>query len=390
MSNRTAIVLGAGIGGVTAAIRLKRHLPGSHRVILVDRGSTHLYQPSLLWVTVGKRDTQSIQRPLDRLRRRGVDIVRGDVIDLDPDRRRVRIGNEDLTGDALVIALGAGLQPERIPGLSDGGFNLYTAEGATRAWDSLQHFRRGRVVVVTAAPHYKCPAAPYEAAMLVSDFLERRGLAGETRVEMFSAEPGPMRTAGLDVSDAVRVMVESRRIAYHPGRQIEAVEPRTRTLRFEDRSSERYDLLLYVPPHASPAVVRTSGMAGDGGWISVDPETLATRSPGVFAIGDVAGIKLPSGGMLPKAGVFAHKEAHVVARNVAQEWLGGRPSAAFDGRGACFIETGGGRAAYGTGNFFASPAPDMKVHRPARHWRWAKVLNEKRWLLSLGPAAGSP
>jgi sulfide:quinone oxidoreductase len=112
----------------------------------------------------------------------------------------------------------------------------------------------------------------------------------------------------------------------------------------------------------------------------VDARTLATGDPDVYAVGDVNAIPIPSGKMLPKAGVFAHAQADVVARNIVAAWTGKAPSAAFDGTGACFIETGGGKAGYGAGDFYAAPVPRMTLRLPARLWHWGKVWFERRWL----------
>jgi sulfide:quinone oxidoreductase len=100
----------------------------------------------------------------------------------------------------------------------------------------------------------------------------------------------------------------------------------------------------------------------------------------VYAIGDVAGIPLKMGKPLPKAGVFAHAQASVVAANLARAITGKGKSASFDGEGECFIEVGDGRAGFGKGNFYAEPTPQVKMHPPGRHWHAAKVLFEKDWL----------
>jgi sulfide:quinone oxidoreductase len=189
-----------------------------------------------------------------------------------------------------------------------------------------------------------------------------------------------MGPAGPDVSAAVRGMVEARGIAYHPDHQIDVVDPVARRLRFKNGSSADFDLLIYVPPHRAPAVIRQAGLIGPSGWVQVDARNLQTEAPGVFAIGDVTGIPIPSGKALPKAGVFAHRQAEVVAENLAAEWAGRVPERAFDGVGACFIEAGAGRAGYGSGNFYAAPAPEMRLHEPSRFWHLGKVLFEKRWL----------
>lgn len=376
---RTALVLGGGVGGVVAAHRLRRRLPATDRVVLVDREPQHLFQPSLLWVLTGAREPDRIQRPLARLGRKGIEVVQGDVTEIDPARRLIRAGGRELAGDALVISLGAELAPETIPGLAEGGHDLYTLKGAKAARDALRAFGGGRVVVLTAAPAYKCPAAPYEAAMLVHAALSRR-LGTDAEVALYAAEPGPMGTAGPEVSAGVRAMVEGTGVVYHPGHQVAAVDATTRRITFADGTDAPYDLLLYVPPHRAPGALRAAGLVGDAGWVRVDPHTLATAVPEVYAIGDATGIPIPSGKMLPKAGVFAHAQAEVVADNLAAAWAGRAPTARFDGTGACFIETGGGRAGYGSGDFYASPVPAMRLYRPAPWWHWGKVLFEKRWL----------
>jgi sulfide:quinone oxidoreductase len=212
--------------------------------------------------------------------------------------------------------------------------------------------------------------------MLVNDFLGRNGAT----VEIFAAEPGPMGTAGPEISAAVRSMVEAQGIAYHPNHQIDHVDAAGRHLRFADGTSAPFDVLLYVPPHQSPAVVREARLTGPSGWISVDREKLTTSMPGVYAIGDVTAIPLSSGKMLPKAGVFAHAHAEIVAASIAAEWGYDATPRPFDGKGGCFLETGGGRAGFGNGDFYAEPAPQMRLHKPSRLWHLSKVLFEKRWL----------
>lgn len=153
-------------------------------------------------------------------------------------------------------------------------------------------------------------------------------------------------------------------------------------------SGERvpFDLLVGVPAHRSPQVVRESGLANEAGWIPVDAGTLTTRTEGVYALGDVTVIPLPgrfqpdAALTLPKAGVFAHRQAEVVAVNLAAEILGRAERRAFDGLGGCFVELGDGRADYGAGNFYHPEAPAVTLRAPTRYWHWAKVLVEKYWL----------
>jgi sulfide:quinone oxidoreductase len=175
-------------------------------------------------------------------------------------------------------------------------------------------------------------------------------------------------------------MLASRHIPYHPDHQIRALDGGR--LSFTNGATADFDLLAYVPPHRAPLVVRESALISDTGWVTVDRHTLETRFPGVFAIGDVVSIPLALGKPLPKAGVFAHGEAEVVARNIAHAVSGRGEPDRFDGHGACFIEAGAGRAGFGAGDFYAEPKPVVKLHPPGRRWHLAKVLFEKSWLFT--------
>jgi len=380
MGGRTVLVLGGGVGGVVAAYRLRARLPREDRVVLIDREAQHLFQPSLLWVATGTRTTDRIQRPLARLARKGIEVIRAEVEAIDPARRTVQAGGRELAGVALIVALGAELAPESIPGLAEGGCNLYSIRGAEAVHADLVQRRSGRVVVLTAAPAYKCPAAPYEAAMLIDGYLRARGARASVELDLYAAEPGPMGVAGPEVSAGVRQIVEAKGIRYHPEHQLTTVDPVARTLSFANGATTTYDLLVYVPPHRAPAVVRAAGLTGETGWVGVDRRTLATAHPGVYAVGDVTTIPLLMGKPLPKAGVFAHRQAEVVAENLATAWTGRGSPRAFDGHGECFLETGQGRAGFGAGNFYGEPVPQVVLRAPSRWWHWGKVLFEWRWL----------
>lgn len=380
MAGQTVMILGGGIGGVVAATRLRQYLPPEHKVILVERDSRHVFSPSLLWLMVGARRSRQISRSLSGLERKGVTVVHGTVESISPENRAARVDGRDLAADYLVIALGAELAPEVVPGLDEAGYNFYTLEGAKRLRDARLEVRQGRIVVLVGALPFKCPAAPYEAALLLDADRRNRGLAGRVRVDIYTPEPGPMPVAGPEVSAQLRAMVEARDIGYYPNHAATRVDGANRRIVFANGAETGYDLLAYVPPHRAPAVVRSSPLAGETGWIPVDRHTLQTRFPGVYAIGDVAGIMLKSGKPLPKAGVFAHGEADIVARNITATITGRAERQSFDGHGECFIEVGDGRAGFGSGNFYAEPAPKIALRRPSRILHYGKVTVEKYWL----------
>ncbi len=378
--SRTALILGAGLGGLVAAETLRKLLPAADRVIAVDRAERHFFPPSLLWLMVGERKPEDFTRSLDRLIGRGVEFRHGEVTRIDAQRREVEIAGEALVADALVIALGAEYAPEAIPGLAQAGLNLYTMDGAIATRDALARFEGGRIVVLTAAPMYKCPAAPYEAALLLESHLRKRGVRDKATIAFFAAEPRPMAVTGPELGAAVRGLIEARGIAYHPEHQVKEIDPAARRIGFANGVAAEYDLLLYVPPHRAPAVAREAGLSNETGWIPVDRHTLQTQFDQVYAIGDITTIPLKMGRPLPKAGVFAHGQAEVVAHNIAHAWTGKGAPREFTGYGMCFIEAGSGRAGIGKGDFYAEPTPKVEMRQPSLMWHAAKILYEKYWL----------
>jgi sulfide:quinone oxidoreductase len=378
--SKTIVVLGAGIGGIVTAATLRRRLPREQRVVLVEREAQHRFPPSLLWLMVGRRTAAQISRPIAALARRGIELVSGEVGRIDPVSRSVQVGGREFRADYLVVALGAELAPETIPGLAGAGHNFYTLAGAQSLDAARVQLRQGKLVVLVSGIPFKCPAAPYEAAMLLEDDLRRRGVRDKVTVDLYTPEPGPMPVAGPQVSAQVRQMVEAKGIRFHPEHAVAEVDAAARVVHFANGKQAHFDLLAYVPPHRAPTVVRESGLTGESGWIPVNRATLETKFPGVYAIGDVTGIPLAIGKPLPKAGVFAHGEAEVVAANIARAILGTGTAREFTGHGECFVEIGDGRAGFGAGNFLAEPAPQVQLKPPSRWLHLGKVLYEKYWL----------
>jgi sulfide:quinone oxidoreductase len=380
MRRASVLVLGGGVGGVVAANSLRRRLPRQHRVVLVDRAPEFSFAASYLWVMTGARRPAQISRPLARLGRKGIEVVRGEIESIDPSSRSAVIDGRSVTADYLIVALGARFVPEVVPGLAEQGETFCTLDGAARLRAALGRFGGGRILLVTAEPVYKCPAAPYEAALLLDAELRRRGLRARTEIALHAAEPGPMAVAGAQVSAAVRAMMEDRGIRYRAEHALAAAEPGM--ARFRDGERVGFDLLVHVPPIRPPGVLAASGLSAPDGWVDVDRSTMATGFPGVYAVGDVTQLPLAVGKPLPRAGVFAHGQATVVAENIAAAVAGRSGSARFEGHGSCFVETGEGRAGFGSGDFFAEPSPSVRFRRPRRVWHWAKVLYEKQVLWS--------
>lgn len=376
----TILVLGAGTGGIITARELCRKVcnnrkKNSVKIIVFEKEEKNVFAPSLLWLMVGKRKPKQVYRNTGKIARNGIEVVSGEIEKVNPEKRSVTVNGNEYRGDYMVISLGVEQSPEH--NLNDYGHDFYTLAGATEFNERLKNFKGGKIAVVIPSLPFKCPAAPYEAAMLIESFIRKKGLSNKTEVSLYSPEPGPMPVAGKELSGAVKQMIEMKGIKYFPEHQLSSATGTTLT--FTNGLTVNYDLLAYTPKHQCPSVIKETTLIGKSGWIEVDRNTMETGFPDVYAIGDITFIPLEMGRPLPKAGVFAHFQAETVAHNIAGKIAGRVPDKTFNGEGQCFLESGGGKAGYAGGNFYGSPLPVVKMKKTGYRWHWVKVMFEKYW-----------
>lgn len=261
--------------------------------------------------------------------------------------------------------------------IKDKGYNIYTSEGAEKLNKALSDFQEGKVAVLVTSMPFKCPAAPYESAMLINSLLIKQGV--RPNIDIYTPEAGPMGVAGKELSGMLRGIVESKGIKFNPELQVSKVEENK--LIFSNNNSADYNILAYIPKHQCPQVIKASPLVDDSGWIKLDDRnTLKTKFENVYAIGDIVNIPLVQGKPLSRAGVFAHFQAQTVANNIAVEINEKGTLKEFTGDGMCFMELGDGKAAFAKGNFYTEPMPNIKMYMPGYHWHWAKILFEKLFL----------
>jgi sulfide:quinone oxidoreductase len=284
-----------------------------------------------------------------------------------------------------VLALGAVLAPGTVPGFAESAFNLYEPEQAALIHDELQRFEGGRIVVLVAGAPYRCPAAPYEAVMLIEAWTRDNGIRDKVEIELYTPESVPMAVAGPVVGRGLVAFMDDRGIVSHFGRQVTAIDTASRTIRFDEEETT-FDLLVGIPPHRAPAALSDAGLVDASGYVPVHPQslellsdvdTLRVQYPGVYAIGDVAAIRLMNSMLLPKAGIFAEGEAQVVAAAIAADINGESRPGIYDGKGFCYVDVGDGLAAYGSGDFYAYPAPRVTLEDPTVESRTAKQAYEE-------------
>ena len=381
--SKTVLILGAGTGGIVTAHQLSR-LAGNDgeinpvNILLFEREEKNVLGPLLLWLMAGKRHPEQVYRATKRLEGNGIEVVPGGIEKIDPEEITVTVGGKEYRGDYMVVALGMEQKPYHR--LNDFGYDFYSIEGAEALHEHLEEFGGGRVAVVVPSLPVKGPTAPYQAALLIDDLLRHRGLHEVSEVSLYSPEPEPLPLAGHELASVVKGLLDEKGIHYFPGHQVVSATPDT--LAFENGVLAPYDLLVYTPRFACPEVVRESGLAGESGWVEVDPHTLETCFPDVYAIGDITDIPLEWGDALPKTGALAQKQGQVVAWNLVQKIFGdGSAPKEYKGEGQLYIETGGGKAGTIEGDFYAWPFPVIRVHKPDHFGVLAKVWSEKVWWL---------
>ena len=368
------LVLGAGFGGLELSARLSDALGEDADVVLVDRSDGFVFGFAKLDVMFGRRAPADAVHRYDRLVRPGVRFVRTTVRAIDPARRSVETDAGRFEGDVLVVALGAEVDPAATPGLVEGGHEFYSVEGAFALREVLAGHPGGDVVVGVTSTPFKCPPAPSETALLLHDHLSASGLRDSSSITLVMPFGTPIPPSPA-ASAAVLHAFEERGIRFVPDLLVAALDADRRVAVLSDGSELAYELFLGVPVHRAPAVVLESGLAQDG-WVPVDPQTLETRFPGVYAVGDVTSVGTP------KAGVFAEGAAAVVAERLIAQARGVATSARYDGRGTCYVEFGAERVAKVDVTFlhgppsglFEGPSADLAVDKVAfgttrvAHW----------------------
>jgi sulfide:quinone oxidoreductase len=350
------VVLGAGFGGLELSTRLSEEFGADVDVVLIDKSDDFVFGFSKLEVMFGRAQPEAVRHSYRDVVKPGVQFVQSTIRSIDPGARRVETDAGPFEGDILVVALGADLHPDATPGLLDGGYDFYTEAGAFALRDVLADFGGGRVVIAVTSTPFKCPPAPSETALLMHDFLTRRGLRDQSDISLVMPLPVPIPPS----PEASRMLIgafEERGIAWHPGKLVRELDPARRVALLADGEMP-YDLFLGVPKHAVPEVVAQSGLCVDG-WVPVNPMTLETQFPGVYAVGDVTSVGTP------KAGVFAEGQAAIAAGGISARIRGAGESAHYDGRGICYLEFGGDQVAKVDVTFVSGQAPHGALEGPS-------------------------
>ena len=372
----SVLVLGAGFGGLELSTSLSEELGDQVDVTLIDRADAFVFGFSKLDVMFGKRAPDVVHLRYGTITTPQVRFRQETITEIDPIRRRVVTDLDAYEADVLVVALGADYDLAATPGLVEAGHEFYSVPGAEALRGILPSFRAGTAIVGVCGPSFKCPPAPSEAALLLDEFLRERGVRDDVRIQVVIPFGTPIPPSPA-TSEAILAAFAERDIEFLPDRLVASLDPNAHEALLDDGRRLPFDLFLGIPVHVVPAVVEASGMAQEG-WIPVDQGTLATRFPGVYAVGDVTSVGTP------KAGVFAERQGSVVAAHLIARIREASTPPGYDGTGSCYIEFGGNEVARVDVDFFSTPglptgafvapsaatAAEKADFASSRHARW--------------------
>ena len=359
------VVLGAGFGGLEVTSLVSEALGDRVELTLIDQWDSFVFGYSKLDVMFGLASPESVRLPYAKIAKPGVRVVRETITEIDPIARKVTTNQGQYEADQLVVALGADYDCSVTPGLRSGRDEFYSVEGAEYLRGAIPNFTKGSVVIGVCGPHFKCPPAPSEAVLLFHDYLQKRGVRGNCEVTLVTPMSVPVPPSP-DTSKALIAAFAERGIKYLPSKQVTSLDATRQVVVLDDGSEVPCTLFLGVPKHRCPKVVLDSPL-GEGHWIQVDPATLETKFPNVYACGDVANQ------MTPKAGVFAEGAAKTVGAAIVAKLTSG-DRVPHLGRGSCYVEFGGGKIGRVDVDFFSGPKPTGTFQTPSLELRAEKSL----------------
>ena len=369
------VILGAGFGGLELASRLSESLADEVRVTLIDQNDGFTFGFSKLDILFGRKEAAAVLIPYRDLAKPGVEFRQERVTAIEPASRHVTTDAGSYDADILVVALGAEYDVAATPGFADGGLEYYSIAGAERLRDALPGFTGGTILIGVLGQPYKCPPAPFEGAFLLHDQLVERGIRDQTEICVVAPMAAPVPVTP-EVSQRFLDELATRRIEYMGKNKVVELDPAAGEAVLESGERLPYDLFVGIPIHRVPAVIAESGLA-ENGWVAVDPDTLLTPFPDVYAVGDCVAIQMA------KAGVFAENAAGVAADGIIARLRGETLERRYEGEGNCYLEFGSGRVAKVEANFLGGPSPTATVVGPSEDLAAEKAefgrSRRKRW-----------
>lgn len=288
------VVLGAGFAGLWAAIgaaRMRDEIGAAGRDIeirLVDRNPYHNIR-----VRNYEVDLSEVALPLPQLLDPiGVTHGLGEVEAVDPARRQISLvtssGEETLSYDRLVLALGSEVMRPNIPGLAEHAFDVDTYAAALRLGDHLISLGRsapspGRSTIVVVGAGF----TGIEVAAELPERLVRAGITGSRRIILVDPNSAVGATIGAQAGGVIETALSSLDVETRLGVRVASVEAAGVRLSSGEFIAT-HTVIWCAGLRASRLAENFPGARDRLGRLLVDPFMRVADLPGVFAAGDVA------------------------------------------------------------------------------------------------------
>jgi sulfide:quinone oxidoreductase len=356
---KNLLILGAGTAGSIMSNKMRKCLPQSEwNITIVERETKHYYQPGFLFIPFGLYTEKDIVKPVSKFIPKGVDIINGEIENIEPSRNNVTMkSGEKLNYDILIIATGTRISPEDTPGLKGelwqkNVFDFYTIEGAEALARFFSTWEGGNLVINIADNPIKCPVAPLEFAFFSDAFFTKKGMRGKVSITYVTPLSGAFTKP--KASKLLGSLLKEKNVNLVSDFFIGEVDNTNKKIIDFGGREVPFDCLVSIPLHTGDPVISSSGLGDEFGFVKADKNTLQSlKNQNVFVIGDAS--NLPSS----KAGSVAHFQAEVLEHNILS-FLEGKPlTSSFDGHSNCYIETGFGKGILIDFNYATEPLPGV-------------------------------
>ncbi|KAF1721269.1 NAD(P)/FAD-dependent oxidoreductase [Pseudoxanthomonas wuyuanensis] len=396
------VIIGAGIGGMSAAYEIRALLGQEHRVTVVGEGPLFSFTPSNPWVAVGWRKPADVQIDAPKhLGRKHIAFEGSGVQRIEPAANRVLLGDgRSLDYDYLVIATGPRLAFDEVPGLGpEGGYtqSVCTTAHAASAWDAYQAFLKDPgPIVIGAAAGASCFGPAYEFAMILDADLRKRKLRDRVPMTYVSPEPyiGHMGLGGVgDSKGLMESEFRQRHIQWIVNARIASVADGQMTVSELDADGQpkkthvlpfRYSMVL--PAFTGVDAVRqVEGLGNPRGFVLIDEHQRHPAFANIYGIGVCVAIPpvevtpVPTGA--PKTGFMIESMVTAVAENIKAELEGRAAASKATWNAICLADMGDTGVA-----FVALPQIPPRNVTWAKAGKWvhlAKVAFEKYFLMKM-------
>ena len=393
------IVIGAGMGGMSAAYEIKAALGSAHRVTVVGDGGQFSFTPSNPWVGIGWREPADVQiDALSVLAKRGIEFTGSPASAVHPAENRVTLADgRALDYDYLVITTGPRLAFDEIPGLGPhGGFtqSVCTTPHAAQSWEAYQAFLQNPgPVVIGAAQGASCFGPAYEFALILDTDLRRRKLRDKVPMTFVTSEPyiGHMGLGGVgDSKGLLERQLRHRHIRWITNARIEKVEAgqmHVNELDSRGQPQEQHTLpfaySMVIPAFTGVEALRgVEGLVNPRGFVLIDKHQRNPAFRNIFSAGvcvaipPVEATPVPVGA--PKTGFMIESMVSALTANIKADIEGRTGTAEATWNAVCLADMGDSGAA-----FVAIPQIPPRNVTWAKEGRWvhlAKVAFEKYFL----------